>query len=139
MGTRGPAPQRSDETIRRNIGEPIDTITIIGPIEIPDLDLGITHPLVTDLYQSMKDSAQAKYYEPSDWQYARLTFHVLNEMLLAGAVGAMKLTAVNQMLTSLLLTEGDRRRVRIEVERNPVGGEVLSLEEAFQRKLRGSS
>lgn len=145
--TRGPVPDRTEQTVRRNIGEPVDKVTAIGVVSVPELgDIsyrGETHQLVEDLYQSMVDSAQRRYYEPTDWQFARLALYALNEELVFARqngkpVGAMKLTALNQMLTSLLLTEGDRRRVRIEVERSGEGGEVLSLEDAFRKKLEGS-
>ncbi|SHS98351.1 Uncharacterised protein [Mycobacteroides abscessus subsp. abscessus] len=135
-GSRGPIAERSDATVRRNIGDPITKIDATGQVQVPDLDLANAHPLVKDIYQSMKDSAQARYYEPTDWQYARLTLYAVNEMLLdPKGIGAMKLTAVNQMLTSLLLTEGDRRRVRIEIERKPAGpeGVVIDAQDQFKQ------
>lgn len=118
-GARGPVPKRSDQTIRRNEPEiPIDKIPAIGEVPIPDLGLPNPHPIVKDMYQSLQDSAQKIYFEPSDWQYARLTLHFVNKLLRKREPSAMMLATVNQMLTSLLMTEGDRRRVRIEVERN---------------------
>lgn len=138
MGVKGPIPERSDQRVRRNLPEtPIEKVQAIGVVPIPDLNLEEreVHPLVTDLYQSIRESAQSKYYEPSDWQVARLTMYVLNDMLIREGIGAMKLTAVNQMLTNLLLTEGDRRRVRIEVERSQEGAKVLDIAEMFRKKL----
>jgi len=94
-------------------------------VEIPELGdishLGETHPLIEEMYESMKQSASVKFFEPTDWQFARLTLYTLNQELIAAQhngkpVGAMKLTAINQMLSALLLTEGDRRRARIEIE-----------------------
>lgn len=136
--SRGPIPERSDMTVRRNLGEPITKIPVIGPVEVPELNLGTVHPLVADLYESIRDSAQARYYEPSDWQYARLVMWELNTHLMQTKPSAMYLTAINSMLTSLLLTEGDRRRVRIEVERNSSGGEqgkVLEAADLFKQAL----
>lgn len=139
MAITGPLPKRSDELIRRNVPDvAVTKITAIGPVDVPDLNLGEVHPLVKDLYESMRDSGQSKYYEPTDWQYARLTLYVLNEMLLTEGIGAMKLAAVNTMLTNLLLTEGDRRRVRIEVERNQNQeqvGKVLEVADLFRQAL----
>src|ERR1700744_2559935 len=80
-------PKRSEELIRRNIPEvPVEKITAIGRVPIPDLDLESlgeqrVHPLVIDFYESLKESAQNKYYEPSDWQTARLAMLVLNQEL----------------------------------------------------------
>jgi hypothetical protein len=120
-----------------------------GLVPIPDLGdmshLGETHPLVTDMYESIKQSASVKYFEPTDWQFARLTLFTLNQELIAAAhngkpVGAMKLTAINQMLSALLLTEGDRRRARLEIERAPAesGGKVLDVTDMLRQRLASS-
>lgn len=139
--TRGPVPERSDMTVRH--GEPVEKLVVKGAVEVPELgDIscdGVIHPLVRDLYQSMIDSGQRQYYEPTDWQFARIALYALNEELvtarqLGKTVGAMKLTALNQMLTALLLTEGDRRRVRIEIERAPDGPEGVVIDAAAQFK-----
>lgn len=71
MGTRGPIGKRDEERVRRNINEnPTETIQVIGPVEIPDLGdvshLGETHPLIEEMYESIKKSAAVKYYEPTD-------------------------------------------------------------------------
>lgn len=152
MGVRGPIGKRDEERVRRNIPEvPTETVRVIGPVVIPELgDVsyeGETHPLVTDMYESIKKSAATKYYEPTDWQFARLALFALNQELIASRlwgkpVGAMKLTAINQMLSALLLTEGDRRRVRLEIERShteSVGGKVLDVTDILRQRLAASS
>ncbi|AEL17837.1 minor tail protein [Mycobacterium phage Trixie] len=148
MGTRGPIGKRDEERVRRNKDEnPTDTVQVIGTVSIPELGdvshLGETHPLITEMYNSIKASAAVKYYEPTDWQFARMTLYMLNQELIAAQhngkpVGAMKLTAINQMLSSLLLTEGDRRRVRLEVERNagaPTAGQVVDMTDMLKQRL----
>lgn len=138
----GPIPKRSDEKVRRNLPDvPVDKVTVIGVVPIPELDLGVfVHPLIADLYESLKTSGQAKYYEPSDWATARLAMYLANEMLTTTGgkpISSMKITAVNQMLSTLLMTEGDRRRVRLEVERNPSGGDnpVTPMSDLYRRRL----
>lgn len=139
MGDRGPIPKRSTERVRRNQDEgPISKITTIGPVDIPELGIPNVHPMVRDLYESMKTSGQAKYYEPSDWQYARMTFHFVNKLLKQSKPSAMLLSSVNQMLTSLLLTEGDRRRVRIEVDRQQAEGDVIDMASMFRQRMKAS-
>lgn len=122
-----------------------------GLVTIPEMgDLshdGRTHQLVKDMYESIKQSAAVKYYEPTDWQMARLALYTLNQELIAAEnngkpVGAMKLTAINQMLSALLLTEGDRRRVRLEVERapaDPTGGKVVDVTDVLKQRLAKAS
>lgn len=120
---------------------------MFGTVEIPELgDVsydGETHPLITEMYESIKKSAAVKYYEPTDWQFARLALYTLNQELIASRqygkpVGAMKLTAINQMLSALLLTEGDRRRARLEIERAPADsgtGKVLDVTDMLKQRL----
>ncbi len=148
VGVRGPIGKRDEERVRRNIPEdPTKTIQMPGIVEIPELgDMsydGETHPLITDMYESIKKSAAVKYYEATDWQFARLALYTLNQELIASRqygkpVGAMKLTAINQMLSALLLTEGDRRRARLEIERAPSessGGKVLDVTDMLRQRL----
>ncbi|AXH46750.1 terminase small subunit [Mycobacterium phage Acolyte] len=151
-GTRGPIGKRDEERIRRNVPEnPTETVQVIGTVTIPDLGdvshLGETHPLISEMYESIKQSAAVKYYEPTDWQFARLTLYTLNQELIAAQhngkpVGAMKLTAINQMLSALLLTEGDRRRARLEIERapgDPTAGKVLDMTDMLKQRLAQST
>nr|WP_236738622.1 hypothetical protein [Mycobacteroides abscessus] len=54
-------------------------------------------------------------------------------------IGVMKLQVLNQMMSNLLITEGDRRRVRMEIERNAgptaEGGKVLTMADHFKQAL----
>jgi hypothetical protein len=143
MGVRGPVPKRSDQRVRRNTtgedGLETTTIPAIGEVEAPELALGVeTHPLVVDLWASLPRSAQTRFWEPTDWEYARITLYAVNEMLRhPKGISAMKLTAVNSMLASLLLTEADRRRVRLEIERAPAGegAQVFDAAHYFKQRL----
>ena len=120
-GTRGPIGKRDGERVRRNLPTtPTDTVTAIGAVIAPELDIDNPHPIAKALYESMKTSGQAKFYEPSDWEVARMTLYFMNELLWApnSRGSAQKLATLHQMMTSLLLTEGDRRRAQIEVARN---------------------
>ena len=147
MGARGPIPKRDDERVRRNVPEnPTETIQVIGTVQIPELgDVsydGETHPIIIEMYEAMKESAAVKFFEPTDWQFARLTMLTLNQELIAAKqwgkpIGAMKLTAINQMLSALLLTEGDRRRARLEIERvgNAQDGKVVDVTDMLRQRL----
>ncbi|MBL3742838.1 hypothetical protein IQ261_01120 [Mycobacteroides abscessus subsp. massiliense] len=151
MGTRGPIPKREDQRVRRNEQEiPTEKVVALGKVPVPDLGLENPHPFVVEFYESIRQSAQSNYYEPSDWQFARLTMYALNEELNAvyqsgdnkgkkKPLGVMKLQVLNQMMSTLLLTEGDRRRVRMEIERNPgptaEGGKVLTMADHFKQVL----
>lgn len=137
MGARGPVPKRSDQRIRRNKQDvAVETVVALGVVPVPELGIENPHPIVVDLYRSLRESAQAKYYEPSDWQFARLTMQMINNLCWSSRPSAQLLTAVNSMLTDLLVTEGARRRVRLEVEREQVAGAIgNNVAELFRQKL----
>lgn len=138
MGQKGPVPKRSTERIRRNKDDVgIDTIEAIGPVATPDLGFEDPHPLILDLYTSLSESAQSQYYEPSDWQFARFTLHFADQLVKSGRPSAQLLAAVNQSLTDLLVSEGSRRRVRLEVERSQSEGTVLDVAEMFRQQMQG--
>lgn len=121
MGTRGPVPERSDQVRRRNAPEiPIEkveggTVDVVGP----DLNLEDAHQLAADWYESLRGSAQAKFYEPSDWQMARVAAQCLSDYMADSKRSAMKFQAFQAATSPLLVTEGDRRRVRMEIDRTP--------------------
>lgn len=132
----GPVPKRSEQRIRRNKDDvPIDKIEVVGDVDVPELGFSDPHPMIQDLYESLAQSAQARYYEPSDWQYARFTLHFADQLVKSSRPSAQLLTAVNQALTDLLVSEGSRRRVRLEVERAQASGQVIDVAEMFRQKL----
>jgi hypothetical protein len=134
----GPVPKRSDERIRRNEDVPIDKVTAIGVVEVPPLDIKDPHPLITEFYDSLAESAQSKYYEPSDWVYAKFTLHFANKLVKAAKPSAQMLMAINSMLTELLVSEGARRRLRLEIERNPSSSaKVVDVAAMFAARAAG--
>lgn len=137
----GPVPKRDDQRIRRNKPDlQTDTVTMIGPVVIPPLGIEDPHPLTYDMYEAMKDSGQARYYEPSDWAYARFALHFADDLLKSGKPSSMMLQQVNSMLSDLLLAEGQRRRVRMEVERgNTEGAQVIDIADVFKARFANAS
>jgi hypothetical protein len=97
--------------------------------------LSDVHPLVNELFLSLKDSAQSRFYEPSDWAYAKFTLHFADVLLKSSRPSGQLLSTVQTMLTDLLLTEGARRRVRLEVERNQSEAAVLDVADMFRARL----
>lgn len=142
MGERGPIPKRSDEKVRRNVEEfPVEKVHVVGIVEPPELGLAepVSH-LIVDLYESYKDSAQARYYEPSDWHYIRMTLSLLNEQLLSPVKNGQIIASLYSALSNVLTTEGDRRRVRMEVERSsstaPSESNVTSISDVLAERAR---
>jgi hypothetical protein len=134
--TKGPIPKRSEERVRRNKtgedGLELEVITLPGKVEVPELNLGhVAHPLVVSLWESLPESGQTKWWEPSDWQYARIVMYAIDELVQTGMT-AMKLAAVDAMMSKLLLTEADRRRVKIEIKRTEADASVVNAEKYFK-------
>lgn len=115
----GPVPKRSDERIRRNEDIiPVEKIETSGTVEIPELNLPFgASQMVVDFYDSLKRSAYSKYYEPSDWEYARLTCFIMETIVKTPKPSAEMYKALQTAMSSMLVTEGDRRRLRIEIVR----------------------
>ncbi|MBM7771964.1 hypothetical protein JOD54_002168 [Actinokineospora baliensis] len=95
--------------------------------------------MIEDFYRSLIDSAQSRFYEPSDWQFARFTLHFADRLVKSSKPSAQMLTAVNSALTDLLVSEGSRRRVRLEIEREQAAGTVIDVAEMFRQQLTAAS
>lgn len=138
MGTRGPAPKRSDQRRRRNApARPVKSATASTKRGRPPVDAK-WHPIVKRWYLSLEASGQSKFYEPSDWALAAILAESMTRELtpqpLHDAAGRPILDAKGKPvmvarpprgaalaawlkgMSALLVTEGDRRRLMIELE-----------------------
>jgi hypothetical protein len=139
----GPVPNREDQRVRRNIPEvPIEKVPVFGEVEVPQLDFPDPriHPIAMDWYKSLAKSGQAQFYEPSDWQQARIVAYFLDDLLSASKPSSMMLATLQSMMASLLVTEGDRRRMRIEIERRkdkPTGedAKVVKMSDIYRDRM----
>lgn len=139
----GPVPKRSDQRRRRN--KPADGVSITKApsgkkVAAPRVSPH-WHPLMKDWFRSLKESGQAAFYEPSDWQTARLLAHVMSEELNSGKpVKATILAEFNQAAASLLTTEGSRRRLRMELQSGDTTTEddgTVSILEHYRKEFSG--
>lgn len=120
MGTRGPIPKRSDQRLGNVTKAEKAAVTAVpkmpaGETFGPALDLDL-EPLATRWYDSLRSSAQSVYYQDSDWATAAFVAQGMSDYLRDSRRSAQKFAAVMSAMTNLLATEGDRRRVRMEVE-----------------------
>lgn len=117
----GPIPKREDERRRRNKPEPGDEVKRAhgAPVvPVPEPDEG-WHPIAWDWYRSLAESGQSRFYEPSDWHFARYVAEAMSRNLFGGfKMSAQMFGAVMSGMTELLTTEGSRRRARVELERD---------------------
>jgi hypothetical protein len=134
----GPVPKRSDERIRRNKPDvPIEKVLVSGHVGIPDLGLDDPHEITTGLYSALIASAQSKYFEDSDWAYARFTLHFVDKLVKSPRPSGQMLATVHSMMSDLLVSEGARRRFRIEIERAAEGADdnVVDIATLFKQRL----
>lgn len=124
MGTRGPAPKRSDQRRRRNSPErPIEQP--IGAVDAPDLALPGVHPLAESLYEAIKTSPEAQFFTPAVWQRARISTQVLSNALNAGGkMSAIMYSALQSDWKDFLISPADQRRLGIEVQRADTGPDL---------------
>jgi hypothetical protein len=159
---QGPAPKRSEERARRE--EPSVATTKINVVELIQREVEIPtpdpewHSVAIFWYESLAESAQCVYYEPSDWAIAYVAATNLSRQLQPQfvhydeensksilAVRPLKgadMAAFLKVCTNLLVTEVDRRRAGIEIERaiqlqdldalTEDSGNVVSFEDARQ-------
>ncbi|MER5461663.1 hypothetical protein ABT010_13435 [Streptomyces sp. NPDC002668] len=124
MGAHGPIPKRSEERRRRNKDDGPDLVQAPAgpPTALPDLPEpdGNWHEIASDWYLSLRVSGQAAFYEPSDWAMARYAAELMSRALQSDRPpNGQLVAALNSVMSSLLTTEGDRRRARMELERKP--------------------
>jgi hypothetical protein len=100
-----------------------------------NLDIEDPHPLIVDCCRSLKDAAQSQFYEPSDWQFARFTLHFANKLIHSNRPSSQMIAAVNATLTELLVGEGARRRVRLEIEREQTTATIIDVAEMFRQQM----
>lgn len=152
-GTRGPVGKRSIERRRRNKDSKVETASaFVDIVEIPEPDAS-WHPIALLVYESLPDSGQSQFYEPSDWAAAYLVCESISRDLSPQFVAVTEsgesvyetiplkgasLAAYLKAMSVLMVTEGDRRRMRLELERpeeKPVPASVTALE--AYRKVGG--
>jgi hypothetical protein len=73
------------------------------------------HPVAIRLYEGMIGSAQAQLYQDSDWATLWMYCTELSSLLFDPRPSAERWKALHSLGGDLLLTEGARRRSRIEL------------------------
>jgi hypothetical protein len=79
------------------------------------------HPIAVGWYESLKDSGQTDFFEPSDWAGAILVAEMITRLLEEEETTASMFASIWSAMGDLLTTEAARRRVRLEIERQPDG------------------
>ncbi|MFF4692170.1 hypothetical protein [Streptomyces sp. NPDC001307] len=84
-------------------------------VKIPNADRS-WHPVAKRLWDSLKESGQADFYQQSDWALAYSLCEDLSYYYKkSGKRSGQMLQTIYSAFERLLVAEGDRRRVRIEL------------------------
>lgn len=115
MGSRGPAPKRDDQRRRRNKLPAAATGKADGVNRAPKLTERSKHTAVAvRFWDRLGRSAQAVYFQESDWAFAELVVLAIDEAKRNPKPSSIR--AAMDGMSRLLATEADRRRVRMELE-----------------------
>lgn len=136
MGARGPVPKRSQERRRRNVeGGQVEQVEVGGPVVVPELP-DTASPLARELFEALASSGQAQFYEPSDWWLAKLMAVAVDDYL-DGRKSATKLAEIRALATELMMSEGQRRRLRLELVRDEPEGDSAGVTalDAYRKML----
>lgn len=119
MGIRGPVPNRSDDLARprdRKGGEPQKiTKGTSRAATIPDPDPA-WHSIAKLLWDACLDSGQADFYESSDYAFLFSICDDVSHYKSSRRRSGQMLASIYSAMEVLLVTEGSRRRVRIELQ-----------------------
>ncbi|WP_405057059.1 hypothetical protein OG474_30525 [Kribbella sp. NBC_01505] len=114
----GPVPNRSDDLARprsRKGGDQQDLKRgTLKPVTVPHADKS-WDPIAKRIWDGLKSSGQAEYFQNSDWAFAFSLMDDLSYYKRSGKRSGQMLQTIYTALERLLVTEADRRRLRIEL------------------------
>lgn len=113
-GSNGPIPKREAERVNpAPKHKPIskgELREVVWPEPDPDW-----HPTALRMWEALPVSGQVHWYQQTDIAYAWFVCEELSRYCKSNKRSAMMLTALDKAMTSLMLTEVERRKVRIEL------------------------
>lgn len=116
---RGPVPHREDDLARprsrRGSQAPAVTRGLARDARAPGPDPS-WHPIASQLWEAVIASGQADFYQQSDYAVLYSLCDDLSHFKRSAKRSAQMAQTIYSALGSLLVTEGDRRRARIELD-----------------------
>jgi hypothetical protein len=149
MGARGPVGKKTEAKMGHRTKAELAGAEVVNLEDIDDAILKLAdegmipadekwHPVAKQWYESLARSGQRIYYQPSDWAIAYVLAESLSLDMKPQFVGineetgevmmeriplkGASLAAYLKGFTALLATEGDRRRLALELERESLKG-----------------
>ena len=126
----GPVPNREADLARprERKGSDIQPVTRgeLRAVTVPDGDPD-WHPIAIRLYRALRTSGQADFYQNSDWALAYSLCEDLSHYKRSTKRSGQMLQTIYSAFERLLVAEGDRRRVRIELHAPEDGAEPAAV------------
>ncbi|WMI34525.1 terminase small subunit [Streptomyces phage Dexers] len=126
----GPVPNREADLARprERKGSDQQSVTkgVMREVKVPNADRE-WHPIARRLWDSLKTSGQADFYQNSDWAFAYSLCEDLSVYKKSGKRSGQMLQTIYSSFERLLVAEGDRRRVRIELHEPEDEGDTASV------------
>lgn len=115
----GPVPKRSGQLRqpRKSDRRSVDKGVSGGAVTVPDADPD-WHPIAVQFWEALTKSGQSFFYEASDWALAFSITDDLSYYKKANKRSGQMLQTIYSSMERLLVAEGDRRRARLELERD---------------------
>ncbi len=114
----GPVPNRESDLARPRERKGSDQVPVTKgvsrPTKVPHADPE-WHPIARKFWDALKVSGQVDFYEQSDWAYAYSLMDDLSHYKSSTRRSSQMLAAIDGAMSKLLVTEADRRRVRVEL------------------------
>ena len=96
------------------------------PVEIPETPEH-WHEIAKMVFNSIKSSGQREFFQQTDWAIAYMTCDEIHRYRQSDSPKAFHLQQIYAALGSLLMTEADRRKVRIELQKPEVPTEPVHI------------
>lgn len=119
MGRTGPVPNHSDDLARPRERKGGDVQAVTKGVRRPTRGYNADrdwHPIARKLWDAVKESGQTDFYQQSDWAILYSLCDDLSHFKNSGKRSSQMAQTIYSALGNLLVTEGDRRRVRIELD-----------------------
>lgn len=139
----GPIPNREEDLARprERKGSDQQSVTkgVMRPVTIPHADKD-WHPIARKIWDSLKTSGMADFYQQTDWALAYSLMDDLSKMKKNGRPSSQWAQVIYQQLGTLGLSEGERRRMRIELHEPDDGATDVEDEaiSSYENELMGS-
>lgn len=137
----GPPPKHPDQRRRRNAvpgGERVVTLAAATPVPaaLPVVRGIVWHPLAVQYFESVRESGQARFFEPSDWAMVFELCLAMSKLNRAKRFGAELFSQVWNAMKDLEGTDVARRKAHLFISRPIPGQETEAPPENVTTKDR---